>query len=214
MLSSRVVFLRSSRWRKNCEGRGRSCQSVRLQFFHLNCLQLLTVSSTVSSYGTSVLLLLCPELTSRFSFTTATLCAELCNEQQLSLHEQSQNVLIVGRILFLVPHFMDAGLQMQLIQYLSYESFSLLCIFFTAILSKTSELISTMPFATLHYHHQWHLRCSGSETFSPSTDLPRLTDHYVQSTQTTVILWWLWQLWQELSLWPISPPSPPTALCS
>lgn len=108
----------------------------------------------MSSYGTSVLLLLCPELTSRFSFTTATLCAELCNEQQLSLHEQSQNVLIVGRILFLVPHFMDAGLQMQLIQYLSYESFSLLCIFFTAILSKTSELISTMPFATLHYHHQ------------------------------------------------------------
>lgn len=31
MLSSRVVFLYSSRWRKNCEGRGWSCQSVRLQ---------------------------------------------------------------------------------------------------------------------------------------------------------------------------------------
>lgn len=52
------------------------------------------------------------------------------------------------------------------------------------------------------------------QKFSPSTDLPRPTDHYVQSTQTPVLLWWLWQLWRELSLWSISAPSPSTAFCS
>lgn len=42
-----------------------------------------------------------------------------------------------------------------------------------AILSKTSELISTLLSATPHYHHQWHLRCSASEVLTkhrPSKD--------------------------------------------
>lgn len=85
-----------------------------LSVFHLSCLQLPTVGSSLHLHCELLryqrLLLLCPGPTTRLSFTTATLLVELSNEQQLSLHEQSQNVPTVDRLLFLIPHFMDREL--------------------------------------------------------------------------------------------------------
>lgn len=79
---------------------------------------------------------------------------------------QSQNVPNVDRIfsLFLILWVQNCEYNLFGIYHMNH--FHCYISSLPAILSKTSELISTLLSATPHYHHRWHLRCSASQVLT------------------------------------------------